>query len=144
MAEFIGNPKINFLPGTVNTLTDAVMTVESDFGHLKFDRLAKRSNGVLKNASDTWENCDVTMAIRPEDIIVSREERPGYVPCRIASILPAGSETLMELQIGDHLLMAKEIGLQQYETDDQVWVFLKQQRMNIYENRESTLIVRAL
>jgi multiple sugar transport system ATP-binding protein len=50
----------------------------------------------------------------------------------------------MELEIGSHLLMAKEIGLQQYEVDDNVWVHVKQNRMNVYENEDSTLIVRAL
>jgi multiple sugar transport system ATP-binding protein len=144
VAEFIGNPKINFLPGTVKALTDSSMIIESEFGVLEFDKLGERSNGMLKRISQAADCCNVTMAIRPEDIIVSREERTGYFACRISSILPAGSETLMELELGSHLLMAKEIGLQQYEVDDHVWIFLKQNRMNVYENNEATLIVRAM
>ena len=144
VAEFIGNPKINFLPGTLKSLTDKSLIVDSDYGVLEFDRLDKRSNGALKKASAETDCCDVTLAIRPEDITVRKDERPGFIPCRVASILPAGSETLIELEIGEHLLMAKEIGLQQYEADDRVWVHLAQRRMNVYENRESTLIVRAM
>jgi len=144
VAEFIGNPKINFIRGTIASLDEDSMTIQCECGPIVIDNLARRSNGALKKEKSENECLDVTIAIRPEDIMVSRNEAPGCLSCRISSIMPAGSETLMELEIGNHHILAKEIGLQQYETDEHVWVHLKQRRMNVYEQKESSLIVRAL
>ncbi len=140
VAEFIGNPKINFLKGTIGGKSGESLTVNCDFGDLEFLGMANRTCGCGLQAGGIE---DVTVAIRPEDIHISREKEEGLFPCDVTSILPAGSETLLELDLGGHLVMAKEIGQLRYEMGQTVWIGLKENRMNLFENKEGTLIVRA-
>ena len=139
VAEFIGNPKINFLKGTLGERKKGDLTVTCDFGSLEFLGTEERECGTGLSGGEEG----VTLAIRPEDIRISRDKEEGLFPCEVTSILPAGSETLLELDLGGHLIMAKEIGQLRYDMGQTVWIGLKQNRMNIFENREGTLIVRA-
>ena len=144
VAEFIGNPKINFLKGKVAQMSDNDLTVQCNFGPLQFKGMKERDNGIDRLFSELSTGADVTAAIRPEDILVSKTEKEGFIPCKVFSILPAGSETLLDLELGDILIMAKQIGQYNYEMGDTVWIQMKQDRMNLFENKEGTLVVRSL
>ncbi len=144
VAEFIGNPKINFITGQVDIMEDDFLSVNCNFGSIGFQGINRRDNGVVKLFSENNPGSAVTMAVRPEDIDVSSEEKEGFFPCRISSILPAGSETLLEVELGDNLLMVKEIGQLRYEMGDCIWIGLRQERMNIFEEKNGSLVVRAL
>ncbi len=144
VAEFIGNPKINFIKGVVNDMEKGQLKVKSSFGEISLKDIDARDSGIVKLFSENNPGSEVTLAIRPEDILVSREKAEGAFPCTVVSILPAGSETLLELEMGDSLLMAKEIGQHRYEMGDVLFATLKQERMNVYENGEGSLVVRAV
>jgi multiple sugar transport system ATP-binding protein len=143
VAEFIGNPKINFLSGTLADITDNQLTVQCSFGSLTCKNINERGNDSVHIVSESFSGLEVTVAIRPEDILIEKSEQDGYIPCCISSILPAGSETLLELELANTLLMVKEVGPQRFDVGDTVWVYMKQERMNLYETENGTLIMRA-
>ncbi len=142
VAEFIGNPKINFIKGAARGVSGDKMTLQCDFGELVLEDLSKRENGV--ESRKAIADSPLTLAIRPEDILISVSEKPGYFPCQVSSILPAGSETLLELELGQSTVMAKEIGSKSYEMGDTVWAHFKQDRLNLYNNESEELIIRAV
>ncbi len=144
VAEFIGNPKINFLKGSLKSLSGDKLGVECDFGALEFGGVKGRDGGVARLFEREGAGCGVTLAIRPEDILVSQKEMEGFFSCPVTSLLPAGSETLLELALGDNQLMAKEIGQRRYEVGQTVWIGLKQNRMNVYESAQGKLVLRAI
>ena len=142
VAEFIGNPKINFLSGSLTEIADSHLIVNCDFGDLTLADIESRDLGMSQFIPREKTGVEVTLAIRPEDIKISVLEEPGFYPCLVTSILPAGSETLLELELGRSVLMAKEIGQHKYEMGDTVWIQLNQERMNLYENKSGNLIIR--
>lgn len=144
VADFIGNPKINFITGVAGGIDQDNMAVKCDFGELTIEGITGRDAGEVSLVDVSKTGADVTVGIRPEDIAISMSEKEGLIPCKITSILPAGSETLLELELGDFLLMAKEIGQRNYNQGDTVWVDLNQERMNLYENEGGHLVIRTI
>jgi multiple sugar transport system ATP-binding protein len=83
VAEFIGNPRINRLDGTLHRRND---TLELDIGSLS-----------LAVAADLpVQEGRVVVTIRPEDVQVSEQEQPGWLPVHLDSVLPTGSETILQ------------------------------------------------
>ena len=80
VAEFIGNPKINFIKGAAKGISDDKITLQCDFGDLVLEDLSKRGSGT--ESRKTIADSQVTLAVRPEDILISVSEKPGYFPAR--------------------------------------------------------------
>lgn len=134
-ADFIGNPRINFLEGT---------------GHLENGRLHVKT---ALNAYDFSEESltdepipegdfPVVAAIRPEQIQVSAEPVSGALPFKVYANQAAGSETLVSLQVGNSEILAKVIGLIYYELNQTVYARVAPEKINVYDARSTRLIKR--
>ena len=66
VAEFIGNPKINFFKGVVNSMENDQLTLKSSFGVLSLQNINARDNGIVKLFGANNPGSEVTVAIRPE------------------------------------------------------------------------------
>lgn len=130
IADFIGNPKINFLPAVYARSVNGAPTacIDSPLGRLNLDGLLPEGAGA------------VTLALRPEDVGISREPLAGATPFQVYSVLPAGSETLIELQNGDTRLLVKEIGESDYPLDETVWVNVDRQKLLVYDTEGGGLL----
>jgi len=136
IADFIGNPRINFIPGKAQRAGD-LLTVESVLGIHQFN-------------ADTFTNempgdglFDCVVGVRPEQIEISRQETAAGIPANIYSAMPAGSETLLQLWVGDVQLLAKQIGLKNYAADQPVWMQINPESINIFHKETGRLIKRA-
>lgn len=139
VAEFIGNPKINFIESRISESGKTSWSLACDFGKVALNAIHDR---VVKSGSEPVQ--DVTLAVRPEHIHVLRSEEENSFSCTISSILPAGSETLLEVELGEQTLMAKEIGQQKYEVGDSVWIRFEEDKMNLFNRESGDLIVLAV
>lgn len=130
IADFIGNPKINFLSARYAQTTDAegYACIDSPLGRLWLDGLIPEGLG------------EITLALRPEDLVISREPVKDATPFQVYSVLPAGSETLIQLQSGDTQLLVKEIGESEYPLDSTVWVHIDRQKVLAYDNQSGELL----
>lgn len=127
VADFIGNPKINM-----------------------FDAIAVSGNGYIDTDSELGQlriPCPplltekVVLAIYPEDIVISTEKTEGSIPCSVYSILPAGSETIIQLSVnGNDTLMAKVIGELDYPIGKMVWATIPLHKINVYDKASGGLI----
>lgn len=119
VAEFIGNPSINLITGVVHVKNNDV-TIDSMVGNIAFSTTRLVSN-------------EITMAIKPEDISIHRQSVQNGVAGKIYSVLPAGSETFIQIEIGTKQLLVKVIGDADYEINTRVWITFPANKINFYD-----------
>ncbi|TBL75642.1 ABC transporter ATP-binding protein [Paenibacillus thalictri] len=129
VADFIGNPKINFVDAKCRYNAGSIQT-ESELGKLDVPCAQPPSDQVV-------------LAIYPEDIEVSNEPIEDGIVCSVYSILPAGSETLVQLSVqGDLMILAKVIGEMEYTMGKMVWVKFPVSKVNVYDKGTGKLVSR--
>ncbi len=136
-ADFIGNPRINFLSGTAE-VKNGQLVVKSALGGHSFDRSHMTDEAVPSG------EFDCVLAIRPEQVVISREMVDGAIPVTVYASQPAGSETIVTLVAGQDEFLAKEIGQSHYEIDQQVYALIDQDKINVYNKESTRLIKRAV
>ena len=137
-ADFIGNPRINLIPGKAE-MKNGQLVVKSELGDHTFG--AEYLTEEEKPASGEF---DCVLACRPEQIVISREPVEGALPVTVYANQPAGSETIVTLKAGDEEFLVKEIGQVHYDLDQQVWAIIDQNKLNVYNKETTRLIKRAV
>ncbi len=135
-ADFIGNPRINFLSGRAAVNGD-LFTASCAIG--SFSWPAAILTGDVPHAE-----FDCVFGLRPEQIFISAEPVENGIEATIYADLPAGSETLVTLQCGDEEFLAKQIGIQQYAINQKVWFTIDTVKLNIYHKESGRLIKPAV
>ena len=148
VADFIGNPSINFVPCEVRVEGD-VLVADSELGRLALAGIAAR-NADLAGAGTAEARLptsvlsgEATLAIRPEHVAVLRAPAPGAIEARIYSAMPAGSETLIHCAVRGCTVLAKVIGQEEFASDQKVWLSLQTDKINVYGKNSGTLILGA-
>ncbi len=135
-ADFIGNPRINFLEGAARYENGKLM-VKCELSDYAFDK-ADMTDEPIPNGE-----FPVVVAIRPEQVQITETQEPGSLPVKVYANQPAGSETLVSLQAGKSDFLSKQIGLAQYDIDQTVYVHIDPSKINIYDAKSTRLIKRA-
>ena len=135
-ADFIGNPRINFLEGTAS-YSGGKLRVHCELNDYEFDKADMTDEPIPDG------EFPVVVAVRPEQVHVSEKAVPGGLPVTVYSNQPAGSETLVSLKAGDSDFLAKEIGLVCHELNQTVYVTIEPEKINIYDAKSTRLIKRA-
>ena len=135
-ADFIGNPRINFLEGT-GRYENGKLMVKCELSDYTFDK-ADMTDETIPNGE-----FPVVVAIRPEQVQIAETQEPGSLPVKVYANQPAGSETLVSLQAGKSDFLSKQIGLAQYDIDQTVYVHIDPDKINIYDAKSTRLIKRA-
>ena len=137
-ADFIGNPRINLIPGKAE-MKNGQLVVKSELGNHTFG--PETLTNEEKPASGEF---DCVLACRPEQITISREPVEGALPVTVYANQPAGSETIVTLKAGDEEFLVKEIGQVHYDLDQKVWAIIDQNKLNVYNKETTRLIKRAV
>ncbi len=137
VADFIGNPKVNFVPAEALREGD-VLTVRSALGEMKF--------GPESFTEDMPEQpaFEVVAGIRPELVEVLTRPAEGAIEAKVYSVMPAGSETTVYLQVGEERVLSKQNGLKQYDPDQKVWLKIDPQRINVFAKESGRLVKLAV
>ena len=136
-ADFIGNPRINFINAKGRYNGDT-LTVTSPFGVYEF----KHETLKLDEEIPENEEFDCVMGLRPELVDISLED-PGKkhtIEANVYASQPAGSETIVNLTVGEADFLALQIGLVEYDINQKVYVTLHPSRMNVYNKETGRLI----
>ncbi len=127
VADFIGSPAINLIPGKV--------VQERELTFLK--------NDVLSLPVPPFENLihkEVTAAIRPEDIRVSGKAEGESIPAEVYSVLPAGGEVILQVKRGNFIFTVRERGEVAFQMGDRVYLQIPAEAMIFYDREKGTLI----
>ncbi len=122
VADFIGNPKVNLLPGWVSGKN------EVDIG--KFN-VPVRTYG---------KTGDVVVGIHPEDITIHITPNRSAVEFQAYSVLPSGAETTIVARKGDTELTIREMGVSKIQMDQKVWLSFDEDAVNLYDKESGNLV----
>ncbi len=122
VADFIGNPKVNLLPGRV------IEKNKVDLGKFTVPVRTYDKTG------------DVVVGLRPEDIIVNTAPTDHAAEFIAYSVLPAGADTTIVAQRGDTELTVKEMGVSHIQMDQKIWLSFKEETINLYDKETGNLI----
>jgi multiple sugar transport system ATP-binding protein len=126
VADFIGSPTINLIPGRVIR----------EFGKVFFQ------SGCLSLPAPPLKNLagkEVIAAIRPEDIRYSEKESGDSIPGEVYSVLPAGAEVLLQVKKDTLLFNLRIMGEVFWETGARVFLRLPLDSMIFYDKRSGAL-----
>ena len=127
VADFIGSPTINLIPG----------------------RIVKKTEGVFFEGTPLvipipflgdCINRKVVGALRPEDIRICTEAQAGSVSARIYAILPAGSEVILQARTGDLTLSIRKMGETSLDVGDEVHLLFSLESMILYDQESGALL----
>ena len=133
-ADFIGNPSINFVEAS-GTAGASGLSVDGVMGRLEFSREDMTpeapASGDLK----------LVLGIRPEQITISREKTDAAQgEARVYAGMPAGSETLVSVRVGEKLITVKELGSTHYAGDETVYLSYPPKKVNVFDASTKRLI----
>jgi multiple sugar transport system ATP-binding protein len=123
VADFIGNPKVNLLEGTVTGRSSV------DVGPFKLTTDILNADG------------RVVVSIRPEDIELTTQPIPGAIEFSAYSVLPSGADSTIIATLGGLELTVKVMGITKIKMDDKIWLTFKPEILNLYAKESGNLII---
>lgn len=138
VADFIGNPRINFIEGEGSFAADGSLVVDSVMGRTAF------SPSLLTGELPSTARFPVVLGVRPEKIALSVDPGEGMIPAAVYSVQPAGSETTIHLKVGQTDVLAKEMGIRSYQVDRQVGLSIDPDKINVFDKTTGRLIKLAV
>jgi multiple sugar transport system ATP-binding protein len=127
VARFVGSPRINTINGRVARRDGEIFFTA---GQLAIPVQPDRG----------FPEEQIVATVRPEDIEVSGKAVRGWLECKAYSILPVGSETIINVQSSDFSLSVKVNGFSEIRMDDSVWVHMNESAVNFYNGRSEKRI----
>ena len=136
-ADFIGNPRINFIEAK-GCFDGETLRVKSAFGEYAYPKRTMK----LDEEIPADREFDCVLGLRPEmvDIYAEDPHHNNTVHAQVYANQPAGSETLVSLTVGDTEFLAIQVGLVEYDMNQNVYVVLHPGRMNVYNKETGRLI----
>ena len=139
VADFIGNPRINFVEGQARRGEDGGLVVTSSLGRMSF------TADCLTDELPAQSSFDVVLGIRPEKIGICSQNGDGAIAASVYATQPAGSETTIHLKMGDDsVVLAKEMGIRNYAVDQVVHVKIAPDKLNVFAKDTGRLIKMAV
>ena len=139
VADFIGNPRINFVEGQAKRGEDGGLVVTSSLGRMSF------TADCLTDELPAQSSFDVVLGIRPVKIGICSQNGDGAIAASVYATQPAGSETTIHLKMGDDsVVLAKEMGIRNYAVDQVVHVKIAPDKLNVFAKETGRLIKMAV
>jgi multiple sugar transport system ATP-binding protein len=131
VADFVGSPTINFVPGKI------IREEREVFFEGEAWRLSTPS-------MEDFIGKEVVAAIRPEDLRISKKREQEDLPARVYSVLPAGPEVIIRVKIGNLALDVREMGEVPFEVEEPVYLRVSADSILFYDQEKGNLLVPTL
>jgi multiple sugar transport system ATP-binding protein len=128
VAQFIGSPVMNIAPVA---LRDGTANAELVVGERTF-ALPREVLGMLeaRNAGP-----ELSLGIRPEGVLLAREQQPGYVPVDVHLIQPYGGFDIVDLKVGDETFRARTASGFIAKPGEQAWVRIDPAQAHFFDTK---------
>ncbi|MEA2203909.1 MAG: multiple sugar transport system ATP-binding protein [Blastocatellia bacterium] len=123
VAEFVGNPGMNFIAGRIDTATRAFI---GDKLSLALDTTQ------LEKLKGVAPDQRVTLGIRPEHVHVTTNESSDWLPASVYVTELMGSETFVFLNLGDNRIIARAASEFRADVETTVWIKLDMSRAHFF------------
>ncbi|GHV94685.1 ABC transporter ATP-binding protein [Spirochaetia bacterium] len=134
VADFIGNPRINFVEAKAK-LEGGALTVSSDLGIFRYEQKDFTGNEMPQNGEF---NC--VLGVRPEQLGLN-EHAETSVEAVVYASQPAGSETLVQVQVKNTRLLVKQLGIVEWALDEKVTIGINPALINVF-NKETGYLLK--
>lgn len=132
VAEFIGSPPINILEGSLICKEDGM---EVDLGFFNF-RFSKRNKKI-----DSETPLEIYLGVRPEDIIINKDESTESTKAKITYIEPVGKESNIHLEAAGNILIAIAASIEGLEVGKEVRISFNEEKIHVFDKKsERTLL----
>ncbi len=135
-ADFIGNPRIDLIEGTAH-LDGNKLYVDCELKNMVFDRADMTDEKIPAG------EFPCVVAFRPESVQVLEDKVDDSQIAKVYANQPAGSETIITLRCGNSEFLAKQIGLNFYDMDQDLYIHVPDDKINVYDAKSTRLIKRA-
>lgn len=133
VADFVGNPKVNFVSAAAS-LKNGKLVVKSPLGVMEF------TEDTFTNDMPQDTEFEAVAGVRPELIEIHTRPVDDGIEAKVYSVMPAGAETTVYLEVGDEKILSKQNGLKQYDTDQKVWLRINPEKINVFAKSSGRLI----
>ena len=127
VARFVGSPRINLIEGSLFS--------EGGKDYFKNNDISIPLNNIPSGADLRDKN--IIAGIRSEDIVIKKKNEGEY---RIYSVLPAGSETIINVIKGDLHITVKVSGFTALAMDNRVDLEFSKDKISFYSKETEELI----
>lgn len=125
VADFVGNPTMNFI--------EADVLERIDENNIRLSVEGTILNFVSKSPLE-YLNDKVILGVRPEFISI---EQDRGIPSKVYSSLPAGMETTIKVKVNETIFTLVEFGIIDYDIDTDVNIVFKGENIILFD-KEST------
>lgn len=132
VAGFIGNPKMNFIEGSVETVDGGWLFSAQ---RLRLSLPASAGQGLR-----TRNQNDVILGVRPEDIKVGREQQPGDIEGMVFMVEPVGPVDYVDLMMADIQLMARMDPGHGLVHNDNVRIRMNSEKLYLFDRQSGNRI----
>ena len=139
VAQFIGSPVMNVSKATLRAENGQTTVIFGDGdASFAFPGELQRQFAAAGEAEP-----DLIVGIRPENVLVARQEASGYIPVEAHIIEPLGAYDIVDLKLGQQLLRARTVAGYVERAGDTVWAKLDEAQTHFFSARtEQALPVR--
>jgi multiple sugar transport system ATP-binding protein len=138
VADFIGNPRINFVDAK-GRLDGGKLEVASDLGTFSYEGKDFTGSEMPQD-----KEFDCVLGLRPEQLALNDQHTQTSVEAVIYASQPAGSETLVQVQIKNTRLLVKQLGIVNWSTDQKVSVGINPALINVFNKETGCLLKYAV
>lgn len=131
VAKFVGSPAINLHEATIKGDTLLIGKNEMNL----------TLTGQQKNALQGYNKQKIIFGIRPEDIEVSREQRPGSVRCNVYFTQSMGAEDILNLKIDSITCRALAAPKLMIKLGEDVSVIFDMSRAHLFDSETEECII---
>ena len=137
-ADFVGSPRINLIDAK-GVYDGSSLKITSPLGSFCFGKDSLKLTEEIPEGSEF----DVVLGVRPE-VVQVYAKKPADADVQEAAVYasqPAGSETIVTLDVNGTQLLALQVDLKNYEMNQTVWIGMDPKRLNVF-NKKTTRLIR--
>ena len=129
VAQFIGSPVMNISKATLQANGGGTNLVLGSAATFEFPRELQG-----RIAAERYAEPDITIGIRPEGVMVAREEAPGFIPVEAHIIEPLGAYDIVDLKVGGQFLRARTASGYVHRPGEMVWAKLDESQTHFFHS----------
>lgn len=133
VAGFLGSPPMNFVECSFEEKGGGILR----FNGNQFALPESQSGAVRQNISDH----QVVLGFRPEDVSLQDRQELGSIEAEVYVYEPLGSETIVDLKMGENLIKAKVSPDTRLKIGETKWINVNKDKLHIFDKKTGKALV---
>jgi len=135
VAGFIGSPPMNFIDCELTTRGNKTVL---NAGEFTIEISEDLGNMIRKRVGSS----ELSIGIRPEDITIGKEKKPGSVECKIYLLESIGDSVIIDFVVGKLLLRAKVAAPYSGKIEETINCSFNEHRIHVFDKKTGKNILQ--